>query len=240
MHADASTLSTSGSAFSSISLPHCSPFASPLENLSETALRACCYSAEVAVSGSPQLPGGERKNRQRRREEREEEEEKRGIRGKCVLRVYTASPLCIQECDCSILWALWCVFRQETQVLHSHSLSAVDDWRAVKDSSQVCRQWLRCGLPSSSTPTLQRQLQKRRKCAQTFTSAGWKRKKWNLLNAAPQRVLNNQTVVWMSVSLNYPNRNTCLPKPYNVWHSAKDWNWISASREIYWRSHVRF
>ena len=41
---------------------------------------------------------------------------------KCVPRVYTASPLCIQERDCFIFRALWCVFRTKP----SASLQAGD------------------------------------------------------------------------------------------------------------------
>lgn len=89
-HADSTTLSLSGSAFSSISLPHSPPFTSPLENLNEMALRVCCYSVEAALSGSPQLP-------------REKEMTKKMRRG--VLE----GSVCLEFTQ----WA-WCVFRSVT------------------------------------------------------------------------------------------------------------------------------
>lgn len=101
MHADSflpfvqATLSMSGSAFSSISFPYYCP-ASAHENLSEMALRACWYSAEVAVSGLP-LPMGGGGTMTKRWEEKRGEEEKWGRGEKCVPGVYTASPLCVRR-----------------------------------------------------------------------------------------------------------------------------------------------
>lgn len=142
------------SAFSSISLPYSSPFTCPLESFSEMALRVLfCRGCNVWVATI--IPGGGKMKK-------EEEEEKSNIRGKCVPRVYTASPLCIfwsatipfyelsdEFSDSDQSWALLC--RQQTHQW-THLRCVENDWRVAPPSSSTLAHTNAEPLSEATTP----------------------------------------------------------------------------------------
>lgn len=184
------TLSTSGSAFSSISLPYSSPFSRELEwDGIRSALLFCrgcsVWVATITQGGGKTTWRDEKKRKKRKRS---------GGEGGNVCLEFTQRVHCVFRSVTVSFSELSGVFsgseqsqaflcRQETQVLHFiSSVIAEDEWRPLEDSSQVCRQWLSFGplwppfhlhtdtyrcratLQANTPP------QNRGRCAQTFTS----------------------------------------------------------------------
>lgn len=150
-HADSSTLSLSGSAFSSFSSTFLS-FHQPSREFEWDGFKSMLLFCRGCTVWVATITQGERNDK--------EDEKKRGIRGKCVSRVYTVSLMCIQEGDCFRSFSdseqsqvlLW---RQEVQVvIRLYQASDCREWwKPVLDSSQVRRQWTWFRLESSSTLT---------------------------------------------------------------------------------------
>lgn len=199
----------------------------------QTALRVCCYSAEVAVSGSPQSPGGEERKERHKEDEKKRRrgEEKWGIRGKCVPGVYTARPLCIQECVCSILWALalcW-VLWVRTKPSSSAQTGGAGPWLYLISD---CRGWMEMVEGLLSGVQTKKEVRPVSSCTLSLTDA---------TSRANSPLPNYSIIFYLSLYVNIPGFHAAVKCRYLlIWHCKLATNCLLSSWTMTWEMHLCF